>query len=118
VRRPRTLRRLFLVGMLACALVPFASRPAWACSCASGSPREWARDADAVFTGTVARVTNAAPDRVVNFDVDTVYSGARIPSIDVRTLAARSGCGLRFVLVHRDPKCPRPRIGAGSSYYD
>jgi len=92
-----------LIGgvLLAVALVPVASRTAWACSCAPSTPRERAQGANAVFTGTVARITDGPRDRVVNFDVDTVYKGERIASIDVHTGFGGGDCGVRFVVDRR-----------------
>ncbi|MFL5800020.1 MAG: hypothetical protein ACJ77A_19085 [Actinomycetota bacterium] len=65
------------------------------------SPAERAEHADAVFTGTVTRVENALSDRVVNFDVDTVYKGEASPSIDVHTGYGGDKCGVRFVVDRR-----------------
>jgi hypothetical protein len=89
------------VAVVACALVPFASKPAWACSCAPSTPADRARDADAVFTGTVARITDARRDRVVNFDVDTVYKGEQSASIDVHTGYGGGDCGVGFIVDRR-----------------
>jgi hypothetical protein len=89
-----------LVGAIAVSLVPFASKPAWACSCAVVSHRHLAERSDAVFTGTVAGVTEGR-DRVVNFDVDSVYKGERSASIDVHTPLEGPTCGARFTLNRR-----------------
>ncbi len=94
-------RRTVAVALLASALVPLASRAVWACSCAPSTPRERAQGADAVFTGTVTRVTDRAADRIVNFDVDTVYKGERSASIDVHTGFGGGDCGVRFVVDRR-----------------
>jgi hypothetical protein len=94
-------RRTLVVALLASTLLPLASRPAWACSCAPSTPAQRAEHADAVFTGTVTRIQNALNDRVVNFDVDTVYKGEASPSIDVHTGYGDAGCGVRFVVDRR-----------------
>jgi hypothetical protein len=54
-----------------------------------------------VFSGTVARITDELRDRVVNFDVDTVYKGARDASIDVHTGYGGGDCGVAFVVDRR-----------------
>jgi hypothetical protein len=97
----RALRRLLVVATVAGSLVPFAAKPAWACSCTTNTPAERAGRADAVFTGTVARITDGVRDRVVNFDVDTVYKGEANPSIDVHTALQGATCGVHFVLNRR-----------------
>ncbi len=92
---------LLASALLASALVPLTSRPAWACSCAPSTLVQRAEHADAVFTGTVTRVEKALSDRVVNFDVDTVYKGEASPSIDVHTGYGGGDCGVRFVVDRR-----------------
>ncbi|HEY7283552.1 MAG TPA: hypothetical protein VID47_18390 [Actinomycetota bacterium] len=99
--RRAVLRRLGAVAVLSAVLVPFASRPAWACSCAILSKPRLAHAADAVFTGTVARITDDRSGRLVNFDVDTVYRGPVDPSIDVRTGLGGGDCGFHFVIDRR-----------------
>ena len=39
--------------------------------------------------------------RTVNFDVDTVYKGAAVPSIDVSTGLGGGDCGVEFVVDQR-----------------
>lgn len=121
--RRSAVRRLLVVAALAGAMVPFASRPAWACSCVTVTHRQLAERSDAVFTGTVALVT-AGRDRVVNFDVDAVYKGERSSSIDVHTPLQGPTCGARFLLNRRytvfasrqggslsTTSCDMPKIG-------
>jgi hypothetical protein len=102
LRRPLTRLpvRLSIAAAIFVALVPFASRPAWACSCLAPSPRQLGARADSVFTGTVARVDPAADGHLVNFDVDTVYKGEVNPSIDVFA-GSTGGCGAKFALDDR-----------------
>ncbi len=95
------LRRLVAVAVLSATLVPLASKPAWACSCALFSKPRLAHAAGAVFTGTVARITDDQGGRLVNFDVDTVYRGPVNPSIDVQTGRGGGDCGFDFVVDRR-----------------
>jgi hypothetical protein len=97
----RAARRLLVVALLVSAVVPLGSRPAWACRCAPSTLAQRGQHADAVFTGTVTRIENAPSDRVVNFDVDTVYKGEGSPSIDVHTGYGGGDCGVRFVVDRR-----------------
>jgi hypothetical protein len=101
VVRAALVRRLVAVAVLSATLVPFASKPAWACSCAVFSKPRLAHAADAVFTGTVARVTDNQSGHLVNFDVDTVYKGPVNPSIDVQTGLGGGDCGFDFVVDRR-----------------
>jgi hypothetical protein len=94
-------RRLVAVAVLSATLVPFASKPAWACSCAVFSKPRLAHAADAVFTGTVARITDDRGGHLVNFDVDTVFKGPADPSIDVQTGLGGGDCGFSFVVDRR-----------------
>ena len=59
----RDVRRLLVALLLACSGVVLAQMPAHACKCLteSGEPsvKQYARQADAVFTGTGDRVTGA-----------------------------------------------------------
>jgi len=98
------IRRLLAIAILASSLLPFASKPAWACSCVITTKAELGRSADAVFTGTVARVTDESGGlrgRVVNFDVDVVYKGEPNPSIDVHTGLGGGDCGYIFIVDRR-----------------
>ena len=97
----RRLRRLVVAAAIATTVIPLAARPAWACSCSPSTPRERPQRADAVFTGTVTSVRDAPRDRVVNFDVDTVYKGERSASIDVHTGFGGGDCGVSFVVDRR-----------------
>jgi hypothetical protein len=100
----RASRRLLAITLLASSFVPFASKPAWACSCVSFTKAELGQAADAVFTGSVARVDDESGDargRVVNFDVDVVYKGEPNPSIDVHTGLGGGDCGYDFVVDRR-----------------
>jgi hypothetical protein len=101
---PGWIRRFLAIAIMASSFVPFASKPAWACSCAVFTKAELGQAADAVFTGTATRVTDAPGDvagRVVNFDVDVVYKGEPNPSIDVRTGIGGGDCGYEFVVDRR-----------------
>lgn len=98
------IRRLVAVAALTASLVPFASKPAWACSCVALPKPDLATAADAIFTGTAARISDVGGgvgQRIVNFDVDTVYKGAADPSIDVRTGLGGGDCGVEFVVDQR-----------------
>jgi hypothetical protein len=101
----RTLQRLLAVAILAASIVPFAAKPAWACLCAPFTKTELGQRADAVFTGTVARVTDESGKdvrlRIVNFDVDVVYKGEPNPSIDIQTGFGGGDCGYPFVVDRR-----------------
>ena len=81
--------------------MPFASKPAWACSCVSLTKAEQGAQAVAVFTGTAARIDEVGSRRVVNFDVDTVYKGSVDPSIDVKTGRGGGDCGVEFEIDER-----------------
>ena len=96
------LRRVLAIALLGSAIVPLAAPPARACSCAAPSTlRGRAQHADAVFSGTVTRIEDGPRDRVVNFDVDTVFKGERSASIDVHTGYGGGDCGVRFVVDRR-----------------
>jgi hypothetical protein len=97
----RRLRRVVLAAAIAATVIPLAARPAWACSCSPSTPHERAQRADAVFTGTVTSIRDSLRDRIVNFDVDTVYKGERSASIDVHTGFGGGDCGVSFVVDRR-----------------
>ncbi|GAA1157986.1 hypothetical protein [Nocardioides aquiterrae] len=99
-----------LAGLLAAfGLVALTPAAAHACSCVQDSPRQHAKGADVVFTGTLTRIDpppwrpimSSGDPATYHFDVDGVLKGD-VPS-NARVTSAVSGasCGLEGMAVDR-----------------
>lgn len=97
-----TVGRLLAVLVLAGIVVVVGQLPAQACSCVSASTAAHAKDANAVFTGTVTDVASEqkadgqrGATMTYDVQVDRVYKGA-VSSSTVQVTSERSGssCGL------------------------
>lgn len=98
---PRPVARLLsMLAALALALLWVALSPgaASACSCQGGSRASAARQADAIFTGTVTKKSTLhrpAPGRTdIRFEVTRVYKGTVYAEQVVASPLPNEGCGL------------------------
>lgn len=100
-----TVRRLLLVVAMTAGFTSLGGGPAWACSCAAGTPQEYVEWSDVVFTGTVAEVTReetGSGDLVgvgrvtAALAVETVYKGTVPGEASVVTAGESGACGYNF----------------------
>ena len=99
------LKRIAIVIASVVIALPLLVSPAWACSCAPGTPRQYARWADLVFTGIADHVWTEPNDigtprgderTFARFHVETRYKG--YPGRWVTILPGETGntCRVRF----------------------
>ncbi|HEU5036380.1 MAG TPA: hypothetical protein VFT70_05210 [Nocardioides sp.] len=106
-----TTMRTLLAGLLtAFGLVALTPAAAHACSCAAGSPKQYAQWADVVFTGTLTEV-EPPPRRLLmssgdpatyHFDVDAVLKGDVPSNAQVTSAVSGASCGLEGMHVYRE----------------
>lgn len=98
----KVVRVLLLAALVTPALVALSATQALACSCIPPGPDKVAvKDADAVFSGTVADIEDGVDigfDNVTwSFAVDSVYKGAEVTEDqDVTSQTQSAACGLIF----------------------
>ena len=90
------MRLLAALVLAITSLVMFGTTPAQACSCAVGTPQEYAERAEVVFVGTVTSTDGGPKDRLVSYDVevDRVFKGEVGPETSVVSSSMSSMCGL------------------------
>ncbi|MFI6909996.1 hypothetical protein ACIBKY_52670 [Nonomuraea sp. NPDC050394] len=93
-------RGLLAVAALS-AMFVLPAEAAMACSCATGTPRELAGEATAVFTGTATGVRVIEPMEnggkvIATLRADHFYKGDARPSVEVTTRAQGPACGFAF----------------------
>ncbi|HYO14304.1 MAG TPA: hypothetical protein VE685_14000 [Thermoanaerobaculia bacterium] len=75
----------------------FAAEPVFACSCIEPPPpQEAARQAAAVFSGTVVSVTALETQREVRIRVEMVWKGTPCGEITIFTPLSEDFCGFNF----------------------
>ena len=97
-------RSVFLILLLAVALVPAAPGPAHGCSCATPAVSEAVEHADVVVTGrlTGARLDGRFGDQVVyEFTPSELHKGEGRPVVEVRSASSGSACGLGRMVAGR-----------------
>lgn len=118
MRRPgstmATIRRLLVaavaLALAAAGLVLGTTAPAYACSCAQASLGSLAKNADAVFVGTVDSRRTEGGERIYSLRVSDVYSGSPGQMTTVRTQASDAACGMslrlhrQYMVVGEQPK--------------
>lgn len=91
------MRRVLFVTALMLGLVPILANRAFACSCVSASPLDYARAADVVFTGKAIAKSETVSVTWTAFDVDTVYKGSPERYRIIESAGFNGGCGYGFV---------------------
>jgi hypothetical protein len=89
----RVLNRLLAVLLLVCCGVVATAVPASACPRVDNSPASLAKNADAVFTGTVSDRTRQGPGVHYTVDVQQVYKGDLGEQANLSTPRAARACG-------------------------
>jgi hypothetical protein len=102
------MRSLLVVLVTAVGLVVLGPSTAYACSCATGSPRDYTEWADVVVEGTV--VEKAGPDRprssidtvVYTLEVSRVFKGEAGERLEFGSVLSGASCGLEGVNVKHE----------------
>jgi hypothetical protein len=89
------LLRLLLVSLLAVPVLVTSAAPAQACSCASTTPRETAREAVDVFVATLVEDPSEAEPGILEArpEISHVYKGSADGEVRVATHSEQSLCG-------------------------
>jgi hypothetical protein len=100
--------RLALAGLLAAlGLVALTATPSHACSCVTGSPAQYLRWADTVFTGTLTdidppsqrAVMSSTDPNTYTFEVDRSFQGDHGSPVEVKSAMSGASCGLEWMRV-------------------
>jgi hypothetical protein len=98
---PQIKRHYGLAPLLAALTLPLLAGTAEACSCAARSEEEIIRSADAVFSGTVARISRRSyrgPSQVlVTIQVRSKEKGSVQGNVVVGTAGDPAACGITFI---------------------
>lgn len=103
--RGQWIAAVLVVLGLAVFVVPLvAAPPAYACSCASFTDKQYFERADLVFTGTLVDreeppsggTVSSADPVTLTFEVERVYKGSAVRDLDLTTARSSASCGLEL----------------------